>query len=64
MGFTTAGLQVPVIPFNDVLGNVGTVPLPQMVSDVPNENTGTVLGVTTTTTVVGKAQLPGVGVKV
>jgi hypothetical protein len=63
-GSTTAGLQVPVMPFNDVLGNVGTVPLPQIVRPVPNENTGTVFGITTTTTVVGKAQLPGVGVKV
>jgi hypothetical protein len=64
LGSTTAGLQVPVIPFNDVLGNVGTVPLPQMVRDVPNEKTGTVFRVTVMVIVVISPQLPGVGVNV
>ena len=64
LGSTTAGLQVPVMPFNDVLGNTGTGPLPQIVSDFGNENRGSVLGVTIMVIVVGKAQLPGVGVNV
>ena len=52
------------MPFRDVLGNVGTGPLPQMVSDDGNENAGTFGGVTTITIVGDEAQKPGVGVNV
>jgi hypothetical protein len=60
---TTAGLHVPVIPFVDVLGNVGTVPPAQMFNDVPKLNAGVILGVTLTVNVTGMAQPPA-GVKV
>lgn len=61
LGSTTAGLHVPVIPFNDVLGKVGTLPLPQIVIPVPKENRGTVLGVTVTLIFTGIAQVPAAG---
>jgi hypothetical protein len=50
---TTAGLQVPLIPFVDVFGSTGTDPLPQIVRLVPNVNVGTVRGVTVTEIVRG-----------
>lgn len=49
------------MPFNDVLGNVGTLPLPQMVVPVPNENIGTVGGVTVMVIVKGRPQVPAAG---
>ena len=61
---TTAGFHVPVMPLSDVVGNVGTVPLTQKVTDVPKPNTGTTLGLTVTVNVVGNAHTPAVGVKV
>lgn len=64
MGSTTAGFQVPVIPLSDVLGNTGTVPLPQIVNPVPNENTGTFFGFTVTVMVTGMPQVPAAGVNV
>lgn len=50
---TTAGLQVPVIPFKDIAGRVGTVPPAQMVRAVPKLKLGVVLGVTVTFIVIG-----------
>ena len=61
---TVEGLQVPVIPFPDVVGNAGTVPPAQMVNVVPKLNVGTMLGFTVTVNVAGKAQTPAVGVNV
>lgn len=52
------------MPFNDVFDNTGTVPLPQIVRPVPNENTGTTLGVTIMVILTDNAQLPGIGLKV
>jgi hypothetical protein len=60
---TTAGLQVPLKPFVEVLGSTGTAPPVQMVSDVPNANVGVVLGVTVITLVIGKPHCPAAGVK-
>ncbi len=45
---TVEGLQVPVMPLVDDVGNVGTVPPLQMLSDVPNENVGVMFGDTVT----------------
>jgi hypothetical protein len=64
VGFTTAGLQVPEMPFNDVLGKTGTVPVSQITSEVPNANTGVTLGVTVMVTVTGKAHALDAGVNV
>ena len=61
---TDAGFQVPVIPFVDVLVSVGTVPLVQIVSDVPKLNVGVMFGLTVTVNVVGTAHNPTVGVNV
>jgi hypothetical protein len=47
-----AGLHVPVIPFTDVPGNVGTVPPVQMESAVPKLNVGVMFGFTVTVNVV------------
>ena len=59
-----AGLQVPVIPFEELVGNAGTVPPAQMVNDVPKEKVGVTLGFTVTTKLVGTAHSPAVGVNV
>jgi len=61
---TTNGLHVPMIPFVDVVGNVGTVPPEQMVSVVPKLNVGVTFGVIVTVKVVVVAQSPAVGVNV
>lgn len=45
---TTEGFQVPVIPFTEVAGSVGTLPLLQIVKEVPKLKVGVVLGVTVT----------------
>ena len=62
--FTTAGLQVPVIPLVDVLGNVGTDPPAQMVNAVPKLNAGVIFGFTVTINVTCTAHIPAVGVNV
>ena len=59
-----AGLQLPVIPCIDAAGNKGTVPLPQIVNDVPKPNTGEMFGFTVTENVAVVAHNPGSGVKV
>jgi hypothetical protein len=55
---------VPVIPFVDVLGNVGTVLPAQTVSDVPKLNAGVTIGFTVTVNVAVVAHRPAVGVNV
>jgi hypothetical protein len=45
---TTAGVQVPVIPFIDVVGKTGTVPPAQIVKVEPKVNVGVILGLTVT----------------
>src|SRR3982750_1741900 len=50
---TFAGLQLPVIPLVELLGNVGTVPLAQMVREVPKVNVGVMFGLTVTVKLVG-----------
>jgi hypothetical protein len=49
---TVAGLQVPVIEFVEVVGNVGTVPPLHMVNEVPKLKAGVMLGFTVTVKVV------------
>ena len=60
---TTDEFHVPVIPFEDVFGKVGTVPPAQIVSEVPKLNVGTIFGVIVTVNVTGIAH-PAAGVKV
>lgn len=45
---TTAGLQVPVMPFVEVVGNTGAVSPEQIDSEVPKLKTGVILGLTVT----------------
>ena len=61
---TTAGFQVPVMPFVDVVGNTGTVPFAQIVSEVPKLNVGVILDATVTVNVVVVAHKPADGVNV
>jgi hypothetical protein len=61
---TVAGFHDPVIPLSDVLGNAGTASPLQIVSEVPNENTGVAFGFTVTVNVVVVAQVPADGVNV
>ena len=61
---TDKGLHVPVIPFADVVGNIGTAPLSQIVKEVPKLNVGVILGFTVTVNVVVFAHNPEVGVNV
>ena len=60
----TEGFQVPVITFNDVVGNIGTAPPAQIVNEVPKLKLGVIFGLTVTVKVVGKAQRPASGVNV
>ena len=55
---------MPVIPFADVVGNIGTVPPSQIVNEVPKLNIGVILGFIVTVNVVGVAHNPAVGAKV
>ena len=52
---TTEGFHVPVIPFDDVVGNVGTDPPAQIVKVVPKLNVGVMFGLTVTVNVIGTA---------
>ena len=61
-GSTTVGDHVPVIPFTDEAGNVGTDPPAQIVLVVPKLNVGTTLGLTATVNVAVVAHKPVVGV--
>ena len=60
----TDGLQVPVIPFVDVVGNAGTVPPAQIVEVVPKLKVGITFGLTVTVNDVVVAQTPASGVNV
>ena len=59
----TAGLQAPMIPLADVVGNVGAVAPSHILIAVPKLNVGVTFGFTVTANVVGNAQSPAVGVK-
>jgi hypothetical protein len=59
---TVDGLQVPVIPLFDVVGNTGAVDPEQ--NAAIGVNVGVILGLTVTVNVVVVAQSPAVGVKV
>jgi len=61
---TTEGLQVPVIPFVDVVGNAGTLPPAQIVKLVPKLKVGVIFGLTVTVNVAVVAHCPAFGVKV
>jgi hypothetical protein len=61
---TTAGFQVPVMPFVELPGKVGTDAPAQIVSVVPKLNVGVRFGFTVTLNVTGNAQIPAVGVNV
>jgi hypothetical protein len=55
---------MPVIPFCDAVGNVGTVPPAQIVRLVPKLNVGVIFGLTVTANEVVEAHCPAVGVNV
>ena len=53
---TTAGLQAPVMPFDEVTGNAGTASPAQIVAVAPKENAGVITGFTVTVNVTDGAQ--------
>lgn len=61
---TTAGDQLPLIPFDEMLVNTGTIPFAQITIDVPKSKTGVMFGVTVTVKLAGTAHCPFAGVKV
>ena len=61
---TTAGFHVPVMPFEDVVGNAGTASPAQIVRLVPKLKVGTIFGFIVTVKVVVVAHNPAVGVNV
>ena len=61
---TVEGLQVPVIPFPDVVDKVGTVPPAQIVTLFPKLNVGVTFGFTVTVKVAVVAHCPADGVNV
>lgn len=58
------GFQVPVIPFVDVSGRVGTVAPIQIDIELPMLNVGVTIGLTVTVNVTTVAHIPAVGVNV
>ena len=52
------------MPFADAVGNAGTGPSAQIVSDVPKLNVGVIFGLTVTVKVAVVAHSPDVGVNV
>ena len=64
VGLITAGFQKPVMPFCEVFGNVGNVPIPQMVMLFPNENWASILGFTVTLITTVVPQEPAAGLNV
>ena len=60
----TDGLHVPVIPFVDVVTNVGTAAPAQIVALVPKLNVGVMFGLTVTVNVAVVAHGPASGVNV
>lgn len=61
---TTAGFQVPVTPFNEVVGNTGATAPAHMEAVAPKANVGVITGFTVTVKVTGSAQGSEVGVNV
>ncbi len=61
---TVAGFQVPLIPFEDLVGNTGAVLFAQILAVAPKLNVGVSMGLTVTVNVVVVAHKPAVGVKV
>jgi hypothetical protein len=61
---TTAGLQAPVTPFKEVVGNTGAELPSQMEALAPNGKVGVIIGFTVTVNVTGSAQGSDVGVNV
>ena len=61
---TTDGFHVPVIPFVDVAGKLGTDPAAQIVRLGPKLNVGMTFGLTVTMNAVFVAHCPAVGVNV
>ena len=61
---TDEGLQLPVMPFVDEVGKVGTPCPAQIVKLVPKLNVGGMFGLIVTVNVVGFAHNPAVGAKV
>ena len=59
-----AGLQVPVMPFDEVVGNVGAAPPAQIVAFAPKLNVGVIFGLMVTANVNVVAQRPAVGTNV
>lgn len=59
-----AGLHVPVMPFDEVVGSAGALAPAQNVSDVPKLKVGVTFGVTVTVNVAVVAHWPALGVKV
>jgi len=58
-----AGLQVPTIPFGEVVANVGTV-LPEQIAKGVTSKLGTMLLVIVTFKVTDEAHCPALGVKI
>ena len=61
---TAEGLQVPLIPFVDVVGKDGMAAPAQIVSVVPKLNAGVTFGLTVTANDAVVAHNPAEGVKV
>ena len=61
---TTAGLHVPVMPLEDVLGKLGTPSPLQIEAEVPNEKLGVIFGFTVTVKLVHVTHPPEVGVNI
>lgn len=61
---TADGLQVPVIPFVEVVGKLGTVAPAQIDKVVPKVNVGVIFVLTVTVNVAVVAHCPAVGVNV
>ena len=59
-----AGLQVPVIPFAEVVGKIGTVAPAHADEVIPKLNVGVIFGLTVTVKVVPVAHCPLLGVNV
>ena len=60
---TSAGLQVPVFPFNELAGKGTTGPPSQMEAVLPKEKLGSIFGFTVTVNVVPATHPGDVGVK-
>ena len=59
-----AGLQVPLIPLEELAGRAGTAPPAQMVSEEPKAKEGGIFGATVTLKLVFTAHWPAAGVNV